>query len=277
MGRWRRSEPDAPWLDRYLRDWRLQSDGSLIETHTSWLLPVRQAGDTAMLKVLKQTSDEQAGAEVLRYFAGAGAVRLLASDAGGLLMERADGDRSLVAMAVSGDDEQAAGILAGCVGQLHGARDHDAPDGLIRLSNWFLALFERQAQLPVLTRCADIARRLLATERETVVLHGDLHHDNVLHSARGWLAIDPKGLIGERTYEVANLLCNPQPYGDIVHRRERMLRLAMLYAERLGLDVQRVLGFALAHAGLSAAWSLQDGRDAGYRVRCAEVLDPLVA
>ncbi len=90
-------------------------------------------------------------------------------------------------------------------------------------------------------------------------------------------AIDPKGLIGERTYEVANLLCNPQPYGDIVHRPERMLRLAMLYAERLGLDVQRVLDFALAHAGLSAAWSLQDGRDAGYRVRFAEVLDPLVA
>jgi streptomycin 6-kinase len=210
-----------------------------------------------MLKVLKQTSDEQAGAEVLRYFAGAGAVRLLASDAGGLLMERADGDRSLVAMAVSGGDEQAAGIPAGCVAIRPERHDH--------------------ARREAARRCADIARRLLATERETVVLHGDLHHDNVLHSARGWLAIDPKGLIGEPTYEVANLLCNPQPYGDIVHRPERMLRLAMLYAERLGLDVQRVLGFALAHAGLSAAWSLQDGGDAGYRVRCAEVLDPLVA
>ena len=230
-----------------------------------------------MLKVLKQTSDEQAGAEVLRYFAGAGAVRLLASDAGGLLMERADGDRSLVAMAVSGDDEQAAGILAGCVGQLHGARDHDAPDGLIRLSNWFLALFERQAQLPVLTRCADIARRLLATERETVVLHGDLHHDNVLHSARGWLAIDPKGLIGERTYEVANLLCNPQPYGDIVHRRERMLRLAMLYAERLGLDVQRVLWLGLGACRVVGGMVVAGWQGCGLSRAVRRVLDPLVA
>ena len=75
-----------------------------------------------------------------------------------------------------------------------------------------------QAELPILARCADVARRLLAEPREVTVLHGDLHHDNVLHGSRGWLAIDPKGLIGERTYEVANLLGNPWPHGEIVHQ-----------------------------------------------------------
>ncbi len=92
----------------------------------------------------------------------------------------------------------------------------------------FQALFARETQTPLLTRCAAVARHLLATERETTTLHGDLHHDNVLSSPHGWLAIDPKGTIGERTYEVANLLCNPQPHGDIVHRPDRMRRLSAL-------------------------------------------------
>lgn len=265
-----------PSLDRHMRAWELKPDGGLIETPTSWIAPVRRSGEPAMLKVLKPGSDEQCGASVLRYFAGAGAVRLLAAEPGGLLMERAASDRSLTAMAVSGGDEQAGGILAGCVEQLHAPRDCPAPPGLVRLREWFQPLLAYRADQPVQARCAEVARRLLATERQIVMLHGDLHHDNVLDSARGWLAIDPKGLIGERTYEVANLLCNPQPHGDIVHRAERMQRLASLYAERLNLDVRRVLGFALAHAGLSAVWALEDGRDAAYRWRCADVLVSLV-
>ena len=98
----------------------------------------------------------------------------------------------------------------------------------------------------------------------------------ILHGSRGWLAIDPKGLLGERTYEVANLLGNPWPHGEIVHQADRMLRLSTLYASRLDLDPRRVLGFALAHAGLSASWSLEDGSDPSYRLTCAAILDPLV-
>jgi streptomycin 6-kinase len=259
-----------------LHMWDLRPDGALIETHTSQLLPVRHVSGPAMLKVLKPASDEQAGADMLRYFAGIGAVRLIEAADGAWLMERAGSDPSLVAMAVSGGDDRAAAILADCVAQLHAPRDVPAPDGLIRLDDWFRLLFAAEADLPILARCAAVARDLLATQRDVIVLHGDLHHENVLHSARGWLAIDPKGVIGERTYELANLLCNPQPHGAIVHRPERMLRLAMLYAERLGLDVGRILQFALAHAGLSAAWLLEDGLDASYRLRCADVLDRLV-
>lgn len=269
----RRSEP---LLDRYLNAWALETAGQLIETHTSWLLPVRHADGPAMLKLLKPGSDEHAGAPLLRHFAGTGAVRLLADDAGALLMERADSDPSLVAIALGGHDETAAAILAECVAQLHAPRADPPPEGLISLRDWFHALFAQETQTPLLARCAAVARHLLATEREITTLHGDLHHDNVLASPRAWLAIDPKGLVGERTYEVANLLCNPQPHGDIVHHPDRMRRLARLYSERLDLDPQRVLGFGLAHAGLSAAWSLEDGRDPTSRLQCAAVLDLLV-
>ena len=184
-----------------------------------------------MLKMLKPTSDERAAADLLRWFAGSGAVRLYAADADALLMERADNEVSLKTMAISGDDDRAAEILADCVKQLHAPRESPVPSGLTPLREWFRSLFARQAQLPILAQCADVAQRLLAAEHESTVLHGDLHHDNVLHSVRGWLAIDPKGLIGERTYEVANLLGNPWPHGEIVHQPGRMLRLAELYAQ----------------------------------------------
>ena len=102
-------------------------------------------------------------------------------------------------------------------------------------------------------------------------------HDNVLDGdERGWLAVDPKALIGERTFEVANVFANPWPHADIVHRPDRMRWLAELYAERLRLDLHRVLAFALAHAGLSASWDMEDGGDPAYRLRCAELLCPLV-
>jgi streptomycin 6-kinase len=55
-----------------------------------------------------------------------------------------------------------------------------------------------------------------------------------------------------------------------------MRRLGMLYAVRLNLDPARVLGFALAHAGLSASWSMEDGCDPSYRLMCASILDAFV-
>jgi streptomycin 6-kinase len=266
----------VPPFAQYRRKWGLVADGSLSETPTSWLMPVRQRGRPAVLKMLKRTSDERAAARLLRYFAGSGAVKLIAADNDGLLMERADDEVSLRAMAISGGDAQAAEILADCVQRLHAPRDHPAPRELTALRDWFRSLFARQTELPTLSHCADVARQLLANEREIIVLHGDLHHDNVLHSARGWLAIDPKGLIGERTYEVANLLGNPWPHGELVHQPGRMTRLAELYATRLCLEPRRVLGFAFAHAGLAASWLMDDGSDPSYRLQCAKILEPLV-
>jgi streptomycin 6-kinase len=267
----------VPPFAQYRRKWGLMADGSLSETPTSWLMPVRQRGRPAMLKMLKRSGDERTAGSLLHYFAGSGAVQLIAADDDGLLMERADDDVSLRMMAVTGGDEQAAEILAACVRRLHAPRDHPAPRELTALRDRFRSLFARQTELPVLSHCADVARQLLANGREITVLHGDLHHDNVLHSARGWLAIDPKGLIGERTYEVANLLGNPWPHGEIVHQPDRVMRLTELYATRLCLEPRRVLGFAFAHAGLAASWSMEDGSDPSYRLWCASILEPLVA
>lgn len=264
-------------FERFLRLWGLAADGAPIETHSSWLLPVTRDRVVTMLKVMKHASDEANAAALLRYFDGNGAVRLYEARDNALLMERAIGPRSLVTMATTGGDSEAAEVLAETVRKLHAPREGRRPQALTPLSQWFVSLYEHEHAAPILGRCANVARSLLATETDVVALHGDLHHDNVLDGgARGWLAIDPKALVGERAYEVANLLGNPWPHGHIVHRPARMRHLAGLYAGKLGLDVERVLAFALAHAGLAASWDMEDGGDPAYRLRCAEVLEAAI-
>jgi streptomycin 6-kinase len=260
-----------------LLKWGAVPDGPELETPSSWLLPVRLAAAPAMLKVFKPDSDERSGADYLKYVDGQGAVRMLASDDASLLMERAAGTRSLVAMVLGGKDIEAAEILADTITELHGHRARPFPQSLAPLDRRFESLFARAAEHPLLNRSASVAASLLATQRDVLPLHGDLHHANVLDgSPHGWLAIDPKGVIGERTYEVANLLCNPWPHGEIVHDAERMDRLAKLYAARLKLDLDRVLAYALAHAGLAASWNIDDRLDPRFALRCIEVLAPFV-
>ncbi len=83
------------------------------------------------------------------------------------------------------------------------------------------------------------------------------HHGDVLDfGVRGWLAIDPKRVRGERGYDYANLICNPDlPTATDPKRLRRQLQVI---SEAAGLDRQRLLQWVLAFAGLSAAWFLED-------------------
>ena len=116
-----------------------------------------------------------------------------------------------------------------------------------------------------------------ATQREPALLHGDLHHYNVLSDrARGWCAIDPKGVVGELEYELGAALRNPidRPICsrqlDVVERRLDQFGLV------LGIDVSRARGWCFAQAVLSAIWSIEDGdpspsstRRCSWRARCS--------
>ena len=101
-------------------------------------------------------------------------------------------------------------------------------------------------------RSASLAKRLLLDQREVRVLHGDIHHRNIRKSSRGWLTFDPKGLIGERTYDCANTLCNPD-MPELVHNETRLLTNAAVLADALALDLSRILAFTYAYACLNAS------------------------
>jgi streptomycin 6-kinase len=115
------------------------------------------------------------------------------------------------------------------------------------------------------SRAAGVFFELCESMAAPVVLHGDLHHDNVLRTDDGWLAIDPKGVVGEPAYEPGALLRNPFPGLLDVPDPARLLRRRVdQLCEALDLDRARVRGWAYAQAALAAAWSVEDGEDPAF-------------
>jgi streptomycin 6-kinase len=260
-----------PWMNL----WDLRLDGEpFVNLYAgrvnSRLAPVVYRGAPAMLKIAGG-AEERLGAALMAWFAGDGAVRVLAMDDPALLMERASGPRSLAVMARSGEDDAATMILCRTLARLHAPRPTPPPPSLVPLPVWFRALPEAADRHGgVLASSWSVAQALLASPRDERPLHGDLHHDNVLDGGdRGWLAIDPKGLIGERGFDYANIVCNP----DIATAAAPgvLRRRAAIIAAESGLEPERHLRWVLAYAGLSASWTLGEGGDAGPALEIARL------
>lgn len=267
-------------LDSYLQAWSLTDAHLLTTTATSSIYTVQHQGETVVLKLLNEVgaADEGGGAVALDYWQGQGAVRLLQQDAHAHLLEYAEG-ADLAKQVRQGDDSEATQIIAGVLNQLHSAPSHLPTAGLKPLPIWFRSLFHRAKQEPtdeqsaLFRQGAAVAEKLLADPREVRVLHGDIHHENIRYKAgRGWLAFDPKGLIGERTYDAANTLCNPPGMPELVLNENRLRSQAALLAREARLDEGRLLAYTFAYACLSASWSLEDGGDATAALTIASML-----
>jgi streptomycin 6-kinase len=248
-------------FEPYLARWGLVPDGDPIITPAARLLPVVRDGEPAMLK-LSREEDERFGGVLMEWWDGEGAARVLARDNVALLLERATGPASLADMARSGHDDEACRILCATAARLHAPRSKPPPE-LIPLARWFHDLEPAAAKHGgILVRCAGTARSLLAEPREVGVLHGDLHHGNVLDfGARGWLAIDPKRLVGERGFDFANIFTNPDladPTRPVATEPGRFACRLEVVAEAARLERRRLLSWILAWAGLSASWFLGD-------------------
>lgn len=258
-------------FEPYLRQWNLRVDGQPIITNGSRLLPVRFEAAPAMLKIALD-EQEKFGNRLMAWWDGEGAARVYAHDGDALLMERATGRRSLMRMALDGEDDEVSRIVCGCLAHLHAPRHKPLPP-LLPLHEWFASLrpaAEREGG--IFLDCLATADALLADPQDEVVLHGDIHHHNVLDfGERGWLVIDPKRVRGERGFDFANLIGNPDLPSATDPRR--FTRQVALIAEHAGLERKRLLQWVLAYTGLSAAWFLEDhdGQSAAHELQVARL------
>ncbi|MBT9584115.1 hypothetical protein IV102_12310 [bacterium] len=165
-------------------------------------------------------------------------------------------------------DEQAAVQLAACAAALGGPRE-----GFPAVSDWLAALQVHE--------WADRARqrsvRLLASAPSPRLLHGDLHHDNILLCAQtGWLAIDAKGVVGELAFELAASLYNPWPglleMDDPQSTTSR--RLELMAPDREGR--RRLADWGFVRATLAACWEAEEGKSPGHALACAQLLEPFL-
>ncbi len=241
----------------------------------------RKDGTKVVVKAYSPTNELKEETDALRLFAGRGSVRLLDYDAENevLLLERLEPGTSLRTLE---NDEEAISIAASVMRQLWRPvpANHSFPSiidwgaGLIRLRQRY-----NGGSGPFPTRLLEEAEALFAelstSMAEPVLLHGDLHQDNILSAGQQrWVVIDPKGLIGEPAYETGAILHNflpdllqqPQP-GRILARRVDQ------FSEELGFERARVRGWGIYEAVLSAWWSIEDSDQVwDEALVCAELL-----
>lgn len=228
---------------------------------------VRADGEQFVLKVIAPHLDADLEPDVLRAWAGRGAVALVAHDAefGAMLLERClPGDE--LATLFAAEDDEASAVAAEVMTQLW----HPLPDGhpYPGLAEYTGVLDRLDAifggpDWPLDRRVADAAillrKDLLASAPEAVLLHGDLHHHNILRAQRQpWLCIDPKGVAGEQAYEPSPFFYNPAVEWPAAVDVARVVRRRIdLVSERAGLDRQRVIGWAAVQGIVSSAWGYE--------------------
>ena len=249
-------------IDELTRKWNLLIEET-IETESS-VLAFGVLGDyPIVLKLIKRDGDEWNSGAVLAAFAGRGVVRVHVYVPGAVLLERAVPGELLVRRAIDGEDEEATAILANVIRQMDGC---DLSEGCPTVLDWargferYLATGDQQIPAALVVNAQRCYLDLATSQTSTRLLHGDLHHYNVLSDAqRGWLVIDPKGVIGEIEYEVGALFRNPIENPDLFTSAATIRKRLDLLERELDLDDSRALRWTFAQAVLSAIWEVEDG------------------
>lgn len=241
-----------------------------VETPGSLLGFGAREGRGVVLKVVRTPHEEWDAGAVVAAFAGHGMVRALEHLPGAVLLEEVRPGTPLVDLVRQRRDDEATDVLVGVIQEMAAAE----PDtrGLPTAEDWAPAFGEylagrAEAVQPeavgteLVGAARDMYMELCGSQHRVRLLHGDLQHYNVLLDRdRGWLAIDPKGIVAELEFELGVALRNPAGAEDLL-TPPAMARRVDRFA--WGLDVQagRVVGWAFAQAVLSAIWLLEDGQD----------------
>ncbi|NOK62693.1 MAG: phosphotransferase [Chloroflexi bacterium AL-W] len=221
--------------------------------------------------------------DALRLYNGHGMVRLLEADPerGIMLLERLEPGMTLADL---NDDTAATSIAAQVMHQLW--RPVPASHSFPTVERWATGLQRLRAEFDggcgpfpkvLVEEAESLFTDLRSSMDEPVLLHGDLHHYNILSAARQpWLAIDPKGVVGEPAYEIGAWLRNPLPLMTWPHPERVLARRIDQFADELGFDRERIWGWGLAQAVLSAWWYWEDHGYVGETaLACAQLLATL--
>jgi streptomycin 6-kinase len=248
------------------RDWELRVGEPFDLTYHYVIAVTTARGAPAVLKLGVPGGGSLAEeAPALAAFDGRGAARLLRADLdrGALLLERVrPGDRARDLVPARDAEATSAAVGVMRLLQRPAAGDCPLPDVLTQAAAFdrYLTAFPDGGPLPRdrVVRAAGLMRELCASAPARVLLHGDLHHDNILRATREpWLAIDPHGLSGDPGYEVGSLLFNPDP-GD---RDAALTALVPARVEQLAAELamprERVVAWGFVKAVLSDVWTAE--------------------
>lgn len=252
-------------LEKYLSQWGLTFVGPVSNLSYNYVSRVTNSkGESLILKLGVPNQDFQNEVNALMAYDGVGCARLIKSDAenGAMLLEQLSPGRMLSTLK---DEEQVVKAFSKVWKELR----RPTPDGVIfpSLHNWMSSLSsyrdssENQEEPLIPHEYINLAevyfREITGSAPSVELLHGDLHHENILYSeASEWTGIDPKGVIGDPHFDVVSFLVNH------LHNKENP-RVLLKYrvdrlSEELHFDRTKVLKAAVAMSTLYAVWGVED-------------------
>ena len=224
-----------------------------------------ESGEKLVLKAGVPSHELSSEIEALKVYAGEGAVKLLDADPqrGLLLLERLQPGNMLLE---ERDDEKATALAIDVMRKLwkktpeqHSFRSvRDWGKGFDRLRRTFEGGSGPFPEVLV-SRAEGLFTELCDSMQPDVVLHGDLHHWNIMKHGEEWLAIDPKGILGEPAYEIGAWMRNPYTeIPKIPDLKKFQKRRMEQFAAELGFDRRRLRDWSFAQEMLSVWWSYED-------------------
>ena len=262
----RDQEAGAAWLaslpsllDQCVERWSLRIGEPYPDSYVSLVLPATTSdGGDAVLKIQYPGQESEHEAAALKHWNGDGAIRLFDYDAElhALLLERCRPGTHLAER----DPEEALGVLIGLLPRLWKPASEPFRSLAVEAQGWARSLpsrWERAGQpfeRELVDTAVEILQRLSRSQGEQVLIHQDLHADNVLRAQREpWLVIDPKPLAGEREFAVAPIVRSSElghNYPLVEHRLDRL-------TSELGLDRDHARGWTVAQ---TLAWAFEGNR-----------------
>ncbi|OCA81589.1 hypothetical protein A8F94_22230 [Bacillus sp. FJAT-27225] len=269
------------WLERleyviteYERKWRLTISGPVENLSYNYVVKaIDQNGTPVILKLGVPNFDFSNEVQTVRLYKGDGFARLLAEDSenGAMLLERLIPGTNLAELK---DEELVTKTFIHVWNKIRRPLSKDvSTPSIMDWANGFTRyrdMFPDGGE-PIPIEAIDRANLYLNeinSIHENELLHGDLHHENILLAERGWLAIDPKGVAGSRYFDVVSFLTN------YLHEKENPRQLLKQridwICEGLCMDKVHLLKASYALGTLYACWSIEDGGDWKETYRCVE-------
>jgi len=258
-------------LDMICTDWDIELLQPFENLSYNFISTVRnEKGLEMVLKVGVPNPELTSEIKALKCYSGKGTVNIINSNAshGALLLEAIKPGEPIYNIK---DDGEATHITSKLIQKIHQSKSYR--NDFLTTDTWFERAFQRmQTQrilwtknisITYLDRVKGILDDLKKSTSSKALLHGDLHHWNILSATREpWLAIDPKGVIGDKVYECGAWLRNPwYSIQQAPNRKDLILNRARQFSDELGFDYHRILAWGYVQAFLSAWWSFEDGDD----------------
>lgn len=266
-------------IEQLCDKWNLQFLKALpdLTYHFIGLVAILQTNEVAVLKIAP--TNEQIETEANWLFSmnrTAANIYSYDSEHHAILMERLQPGHTLKALVKSGHDDNATKIIC----------------ELIRnIQKYQLTIYQFKPLSTLYTNFSKLdgyfdkkmlskAKSLfndLTSESPSVILHGDLHHDNILLSYHTWKVIDPHGYSGDPAYEVGAMIYNPLDCFPNTHSVQQIIsRRLKILSDELPFDMQRIKAWAFCKTILSIAWTFEDHQHIpSFEANVAKILDEL--